>query len=76
MKNKKAKGEKIIKALKALNMEQRGHEILNCLDEYPCEVGVTNINVPCVADCRQIARENNVRFYTDESWGIGMFEIE
>ncbi len=76
MKSKRAKGEKIIKALKALNIEQRGHEILNYLDEDPCEVGVTNINVPCIADCRQIARENNVRFHTYNSWRIGMFEIE
>lgn len=76
METAKEKGQKIIDALKALNMEQRGHEIISCLDEEPCEVGVTNMNVPSTADCRKIAEDYHVTFYVDNSWGVGTFEIE
>ena len=50
-----SKGDAIIKALQELNFEERGHQIKNYLDEYPSEIAVTNINVPSIADCREIA---------------------
>ena len=69
-----SKGDAIIKALQELNFEERGHQIKNYLDEYPSEIAVTNINVPSIADCREIAEKFNVEFYTD--FGIGVFEID
>ena len=69
-----SKGDAIIKALQELNFEERGHQIKNYLDEYPSEIAVTNINVPSIADCREIAEKFNVEFYTD--FGMGVFEIE
>ena len=49
-----SKGDAIIKALQELNFEERGHQIKNYLDEYPSEIAVTNINVPSIADCREL----------------------
>ena len=69
-----SKGDAIIKALQELNFEERGHQIKNYLDEYPSEIAVTNINVPSIADCREIANRFNVEFYTD--FGMGVFEID
>ena len=69
-----SKGNAIIKALQELNFEERGHQIKNYLDEYPSEIAVTNINVPSIADCREIAEKFNVEFYTD--FGMGVFEID
>ena len=69
-----SKGDAIIKALQELNFEERGHQIKNYLDEYPSEIAVTNINVPSIADCREIAEKFNVEFYTD--FGMGVFEID
>lgn len=69
------KGRNIIKALKQLNFENRGHEILDYMHEDPAEIAITNINVPAVADCREIAQKFNVDFYTNEGFGLGIFEI-
>ena len=69
-----SKGDAIIKALQELNFEERGHQIKNYLDEYPSEIAVTKINVPSIADCREIAEKFNVEFYTD--FGMGVFEID
>lgn len=69
------KGRNIIKALKQLNFEDRGHEILDYMHEYPAEIAITNINVPAVADCREIAQRFNVEFYTNEGFGLGIFEL-
>ena len=69
------KGRNIIKALKQLNFEDRGHKILDYMHEYPAEIAITNINVPAVADCREIAQRFNVEFYTDEFTGLGIFEL-
>ena len=69
-----SKGDAIIKALQELNFEERGHQIINYLDEYPSEIAVTNINVPSIADCREITYRFNVEFYTD--FGMGVFEID
>ena len=69
------KGRNIIKALKQLNFEKRGHEIRDYTHEYPAEIAVTNINVPAIADCREIAEKFNVYFYTNESFGLGIFEV-
>ena len=72
--NVKSKGNAIIKALQELNLEGRGHQIKNYLEDYPSEIAVTNINVPSIADCKQIAEKFDVEFYTD--FGLGIFEID
>ena len=72
--NIQSKGNAIIKALQELNFEGRGHQIKNYLDEFPSEIAVTNINVPSIADCKQIAEKFDVEFYTD--FGLGIFEID
>ena len=69
-----SKGNAIIKALRELNFEGRGHQIKNYLDEFPSEIAVTNINTPSIADCKQIAEKFDVEFYTD--FGLGIFEID
>ena len=74
MNNTESKGNAIIKALQELNFEGRGHKVMNYLDEFPSEIAVTNINVPSIADCKQIAEKFDVEFYTD--FGLGIFEID
>ena len=74
MNNTESKGNAIIKALRELNFEGRGHNIKSYLDEYPSEIAVTNINVPSIADCKAIAERFDVEFYTD--FGMGIFEID
>ena len=71
-----SKGNAIINALKELNFEGRGHQIKNYLDEFPSEIAVTNINVPSIADCKQIAEKFDVEFYTEFSFGLGIFEVD
>ena len=71
-----SKGNAIIKALQELNFEGRGHQIKNYLDDYPSEIAVTNINTPSIADCKQIAEKFDVEFYTEFSFGLGIFEID
>ena len=74
--NIQSKGNAIIKALRELNFEGRGHQIKNYLDEFPSEIAVTNINTPSIADCKAIAERFNVEFYTEFSFGLGIFEID
>ena len=74
MNNTESKGNAIIKALQEVNFEGRGHMVMNYLDEFPSEIAVTNINVPSIADCKQIAEKFDVEFYTD--FGLGIFEID
>ena len=74
--NIQSKGNAIINALQGLNFEGRGHQIKNYLDEYPSEIAVTNINTPSIADCKQIAEKFDVEFYTEFSFGLGIFEID
>ena len=76
MNNTESKGNAIIKALQELNFEERGHQIKNYLDEYPSEIAVTNINTPSIADCKAIAERFDVEFYTELSFGMGIFEID
>ena len=71
-----SKGNAIINALKELNFEGRGHKVMNYLDEFPSEIAVTNINAPSIADCQAIADRFNVEFYTEFSFGLGIFEID
>ena len=71
-----SKGNAIIKALRELNFEGRGHQIKNYLDDYPSEIAVTNINTPSIADCKAIAERFDVEFYTEFSFGLGIFEID
>ena len=71
-----SKGNAIIKALRELNFEGRGHQIKNYLDDYPSEIAVTNINTPSIADCKQIAEKFDVEFYTEFSFGLGIFEVD
>ena len=71
-----SKGNAIINALKELNFEGRGHQIKNYLDDYPSEIAVTNINTPSIADCKAIAERFDVEFYTEFSFGLGIFEID
>ena len=72
--NIQSKGNAIIKALRELNFEGRGHQIKNYLDEFPSEIAVTNINTPSIADCKAIAERFDVEFYTD--FGLGIFEVD
>ena len=74
--NIQSKGNAIINALKELNFEGRGHQIKNYLDEFPSEIAVTNINTPSIADCKAIADKFDVEFYTEFSFGLGIFEID
>ena len=74
--NIQSKGNAIIKALQELNFEGRGHQIKNYLDEFPSEIAVTNINTPSIADCKAIADKFDVEFYTEFSFGLGIFEID
>ena len=74
--NIQSKGNAIIKALQELNFEGRGHQIKNYLDEFPSEIAVTNINTPSIADCKQIAEKFDVEFYTEFSFGLGIFEVD
>ena len=76
MNNTESKGNAIIKALQELNFEGRGHQIKNYLDEFPSEIAVTNINAPSIADCKAIAERFDVEFYTEFSFGLGIFEID
>ena len=71
-----SKGNAIINALRELNFEGRGHQIKNYLDEFPSEIAVTNINAPSIADCKAIAERFDVEFYTEFSFGLGIFEID
>ena len=71
-----SKGNAIINALRELNFEGRGHQIKNYLDEFPSEIAVTNINTPSIADCKAIAERFDVEFYTEFSFGLGIFEID
>ena len=73
MNNTESKGNAIIKALRELNFEGRGHQIKDYLEDYP-SIAVTNINVPSIADCKAIAERFDVEFYTD--FGMGIFEID
>ena len=72
----KSKGNAIINALRELNFEGRGHQIKSYIDEFPSEIAVTNIDVPSIADCKAIADRFNVEFYTEFSFGLGIFEID
>ena len=74
--NIQSKGNAILKALQELNFEGRGHQIKNYLDDYPSEIAVTNINTPSIADCKAIADKFDVEFYTEFSFGLGIFEID
>ena len=74
--NIQSKGNAIIKALQELNFEGRGHQIKNYLEDYPSEIAVTNINAPSISDCKQIAEKFDVEFYTEFSFGLGIFEID
>ena len=74
--NIQSKGNAIINALQELNFEGRGHQIKNYLDEFPSEIAVTNINAPSIADCKAIAERFDVEFYTEFSFGLGIFEID
>lgn len=74
--NNKSKGNAIINALRELNFEGRGHQIKNYLEDYPSEIAVTNINTPSIADCKQIAEKFDVEFYTEFSFGLGIFEVD
>ena len=74
--NIQSKGNAIINALQELNFEGRGHQIKNYLDEFPSEIAVTNINTPSIADCKAIAEKFDVEFYTEFSFGLGIFEID
>ena len=74
--NIQSKGNAILKALQELNFEGRGHQIKNYLDEFPSEIAVTNINTPSIADCKAIADKFDVEFYTEFSFGLGIFEID
>ena len=74
--NIQSKGNAIIKALQELNFEGRGHQIKNYLEDYPSEIAVTNINTPSIADCKAIAERFDVEFYTEFSFGLGIFEID
>ena len=76
MNNTESKGNAIIKALQELNFEGRGHQIKSYIDEFPSEIAVTNIDVPSIADCKAIADRFNVEFYTEFSFGLGIFEID
>ena len=71
-----SKGNAIIKALQELKFEERGHQIKDYLDEYPSEIAVTNINTPSIADCKVFADRFNLEFYTELSFGLGIFEID
>ena len=71
-----SKGNAIINALRELNFEGRGHQIKSYLEDYPSEIAVTNINVPSIADCKAIADKFDVEFYTEFSFGLGIFEID
>ena len=72
----KSKGNAIINALRELNFEGRGHQIKSYIDEFPSEIAVTNIDVPSIADCKAIADKFDVEFYTEFSFGLGIFEID
>ena len=74
--NIQSKGNAIINALQELNFEGRRHQIKNYLDDYPSEIAVTNINAPSIADCKAIADRFDVEFYTELSFGMGIFEID
>ena len=70
-----AKAQEVVNKLKALNFEQRGHDVSIYDDEYPIQVGVTNVNVPAYADCKAIADELGCEMEFDRSWGVITFEI-
>lgn len=66
----------IIADLNSLNFEERGHEIhVDTEDECEPYVSVYYMNVPSIADCREIAKKHNCRFYVDYSWDIGVFDL-
>jgi hypothetical protein len=69
------KAQMIIKRLRELNFEQRGHPITDYSDEDLPEVAVENIGVPSLADCRMVAAEFGVNFRHEPMLELGVFEL-
>lgn len=65
------KGAEILKELDKLNMTKRGHKVMDYSED--CEIAVTGINVPMLADCRDIARRCNVELKQEPMFDMVIF---
>ena len=69
-----AKFEEVLSKLAELNIAERGHEV-NAYREDG-EIAVYGINVPMLADCKQIAEELGVSYKTDSFFDMFIFYAE
>jgi hypothetical protein len=69
-----AKFDDVLSKLAELNIEKRGHEIHRYRDDG--EIAVYGINVPMLADCKQIAAEVGVDYKVDNFFDMFIFYVE
>lgn len=69
-----AKFEEVLSKLAELNLEKRGHEVHAYREDG--EVAVYGINVPMLADCKQIAAEVGVDYKVDNFFDMFIFYAE
>lgn len=58
-------------ALNDLNIAQRGHKVV----VYDDEIAVYGINVPLLADCRQIAKDNQCDYKEEQMFDCFIFYL-
>ena len=65
------KKNNILAGLDELNMATRGHRVV----VYDDEISVYNVNVPMLADCRQIADENGCDYKHERMFDCFIFYL-
>lgn len=66
------KKNKVLLDLYNLNIAKRGHRVV----VYDDEIAVYGINVPLLADCREIAKNNNCQYKQDDMFDCFIFYLE
>ena len=69
-----AKFEEVLSKLAELNIEKRGHEVHRYREDG--EIAVYGINVPMLADCKQIAEDVGVDYKVDNFFDMFIFYAE
>ena len=65
------KKNNVLLALNDLNIAQRGHKVV----VYDDEIAVYGINVPLLADCRQIAEDNQCDYKEEQMFDCFIFYL-
>lgn len=65
------KKNNVLFALNDLNIAQRGHKVM----VYDDEIAVYGINVPLLADCRQIAKDNQCDYKEEQMFDCFIFYL-